>query len=360
MAESIDNTGGMRPAMGQTTMVLPVTFDYTGGRRDQNKSRIVWAVIVGVIGVLIGLGIFFSKDGSMLTNMIFGSLVIFIFSLVVRFAILREGKIRKDQISLVDSDYKQDVKSLWGIYSIDDQYPYYCRFRNGKSGIFVRLNKDVILGKYSESEFEHHEAIGDAYNLAGSSRVQMCHVDYMDNVGTDGRLEDSFIRLSDVRNPDLKDVLTDIFAYQQEQMMERVTTFDVYAFLWTGSDINAWSTIQRILGCFMEANYRSYHILNSSDLRELPKTLFNFHDFSVLEAMSSAFSTTSYTGIVPIKVINSDGSEEILGKTVEEKEEERKLQMREQELKKQEIKRRKASRGKRKKIEDEEINLFDD
>ena len=357
-----ENVSGMRPGLGATSLSLPVTFDYSGGRRDSRRTRIAWAVIVGIIGAIIGVGIIFSRDGFFLVNLLVGLFFLVGVSLVLRFGFLREAGIRRRYIELIDRDYQNSSSDIWGIYDVSGQYPYYCRFRNGKSGLFVRLNKDVILGKYSESEYEHYEAIGDALNLAGASRVQICHVDYMDNVGTDERLEESFVGLSNVANPDVKEVLTDIFTYLQDQMMLRVTTFDVYLFLWKGSDISAWNTIQRILSCFLEANYRSYHVLDSTDLRDLAKTLFNLHDFSVVEATSHAFVTEDYSGVVPISLILPDGSEKILNKTLEQKKEERQRRLQEQERKKQEAKKGKkkgSERSKKKQKKEEEFDLFD-
>lgn len=354
--------GNMRPQMGATFMTLPITFDYSGGRRDLAKSKKVWAVVLGVFGLILGFGTLFSKEGFFLTNILLGLAEMYLILLFIRFVLLKEAKIRKSYIEMIDKDYQYSTDNVWGIYAIEEQYPYYCRFRNGSSGLFVRLNKDVILGKFSEAQFDHYEAIGDAFNIAGASKVRIGHIDYMDNVGTDERIEESFIGLSEVKNTDLKDVLTDIFTYQKEQMMERVTTFDVYVFLWNGSDINAWSVIQKVLTCFLEANYRSYHVLDSSDLRELECVLGNLHDFSVNEAMSTAFhQNEEYSGIHPIKLIHEDGSEEKLGDTFEEKKEKRIQAEKEKEAKKEEIKRRKNSKGRKGKKNsnsDEEIDLF--
>ena len=36
--------GNMRPQMGATFMTLPITFDYSGGRRDSAKSKKVWII----------------------------------------------------------------------------------------------------------------------------------------------------------------------------------------------------------------------------------------------------------------------------------------------------------------------------
>lgn len=350
-----DNTG-MRPEMGDSTITLPITFDYSGGRKDTNKMAKVWAVILSIVGLIIFLGVLFGKS-DLITKLIIAAVVLLSFSTVIRFFLLKEKDKKEYMKSILHTDYKLSYKEIWGIYKVEKIHPHICRFRNGKSGIYIRLNKDVILGKYSEAEYEHYEAIADAYNLAGAGKVQMIHIDYMDDVGTDDRLENSFNSLEDVANPDLRDLLTDIFSYQQENISGRVSTFDVYVFLWKGNDITAWNTISRILNCFLEANYRSYQILDERDLRDLTKIVFNLNDFSVSEASADTFNTsTTSSSIQAISVKNVDGTVTKIGKTRQEKEEEEKLRIKEEEAK------RKAQGRKsvKEKVSDEDKDLFDD
>ena len=39
------NPSGMRPEMGDAYITLPITFDYSGGRRDSQKTKRGWAII---------------------------------------------------------------------------------------------------------------------------------------------------------------------------------------------------------------------------------------------------------------------------------------------------------------------------
>ena len=348
----------MKPKKGDSTINLPVTFDYSGGRKDSNKSKLIWVCVLAVIGVIIGVGIITSDEGYFLVNIIFGLSVMFGISLIIRFPIMKEHKIRESMVKMIDKDYKKDYKDLWGIYSIDDVYPYYCHLRNGKTALFVQFEKDVILGKLADSEYEHYEAIGDAYNLAGSMKIGMCHVDYMDSIGTDERLEACFNELPNIKNPDIRDIMTDIYSNLQNKMNENVSTFDVYVFTFKTSEITFWYNIQQVISCMLDANYLSFKILDKSDLRDLAKTLFNLHDFSVVEASSESFGNAQKAGVIPIKVTKSDGSEVKINKTRDEKMKERKLKEKESELKKEEDKRRKKRKGKSRNSSDEEIDIF--
>lgn len=352
------NPSGMRPSMGDSYITLPITFDYHGGRRDSQKTKVTWAWITGIIGFIIVIGILFSKEGKFFSNLSIAFVVSLVLFFGIRYIFLDEKRVRANYKKMMSDDLRLDDSVIWGIYHVEDAYPYICRFRNGRSGLFIGLNKDVILGKYVESEYEHYEAIGDAYNLAGASRVQIVHIDYMDNVGSDERLEESFISLGEVSNPDLKNLLTEIFSYQQDQMMKNVTTFDVYAFLWTGSDISAWNTIQRILACFLDANYRSYHVLNSLDLRELTKVVMNLEEFSVIKASSGAFETSVSSSISPILLVDANGNETKLGKTKDERKEEARQRAEERIALDQEKQRRKRSRRGKKEQPEDLIDIF--
>ena len=340
----IEDSSGMRPKLGDTHITLPITFDYSGGRSDRLKSVKLWAIIISIVGVIVAIGML-ASDRAFYVKVPIAAVIIYAVIFIIRFPMLRETEKKEEYKSLISSDYVVDYKELWGIYKVEDIHPYICRFRNGKSGIYIRLNKDIILGKYADAEFNHYEAIADAYNLAGAGKVQMVHIDYMDNVGTDERLEESFISLGDVSNPDLKDLLTDIFSFQQQNILRRVTTFDVYAFIWSGNDTTAWNTINRILNCFLDANYRSYQILNEKGIRDLVKTCFNLVDFSVVEASAHAFADdASSIKLVPISLTEPDGTVTVYNKTTEEKIQERKARQAEEEARKREIARRKREK----------------
>ena len=364
---AMEDNSGMKPEMGDTSIILPITFDYSGGRRDTSKSKKMWSIILSVIAMIVVIGTLFGNNPWYI-RIPLGVGEFLVFTLFLRFVMFKEHKKKESYKEIVATDGIMQYSSMWGIYSIEDEYPYICHFRNGKNGVYIRLNKDVILGKYEESEYNHYEAVADAYNLAGSGHIQMMHIDYMASVGTDERLEESFKSLADVSNPDLRNLLTDIFSYEQVSMKHRVTTFDVYAFLWTGNDTTAWNQISRILNCFLEANYRSYGVLNAREIRELVKEVFNLYDFSIVEASAQAFENVGESlgakSIIPISPTQPDGEVVKLNLTTEEKIAERKAKEAERIANEKELARRKAESKKKKKkgadSDDAQDEVFDD
>ena len=101
--------------------------------------------------------------------------------------------------------------------------------------------------------------------------------------------------------------------------------------------------------------------MNRNDLSELFKTLFNVHEFSVSDSMLNTFEGGEGIGVIPIKIIYSNGDERVLNKTTEEKSDEAKRREEEKaamenykKLKKQE---KKSKKKKQETIDDDE-DLF--
>lgn len=350
----------MRPEKGDSFITLPITFDYSGGRRDFNKKKAIYSVGTGVLGIVLFFYFLMNNEINLILRLVLAVASIIIASLVIRFVFLKEKVIREQYEKLEATDFQVPFKEVWGIFEIDNEYPYFVRYRNGRTGVFIGLNKDVVLGKYSDSEFEHYEAIGDAYNVAGANNISMGHIDYMDLVGSDDRLQESFAGLSDVENADIKNILMDVYGHIQTRMDEKVTTQDVYVFTFVGNEITAWNSILRVISCMMDANFVSYHVLDSNDIRELFKTIFNVHDFSVNKAMLSTFDDElSNVGIIPIQVTHRDGTVEKFNLTSEEKKEKADRDKLKKKLKEDEKKRRKKkSRNKKDDDLDKEVDIF--
>lgn len=350
------NVSNMQPKKGDTTINLPITFDFSGGRRDAMKSRKFWGFGLAVVGVIIGLGIMFSKRHFFLIDWVLGLVFMFIVWKIITLFIFQEKRVRKEQEWVDSRDMKLDWKPTWGIFDVEEQFPHICRFRNNLSGVFIMLNKDVIMGKIDDAEYEHYEAIADAYNIAGSSDLRLCHIDFMDVIGSDERLAESRKEASMIKNPDLQDLMADVLNFLEDQMQQSVTSFDCYLLQWSGSDAKAWYTVEKVLDCFMEANYCSYYMMDSKDLQEMQKALFNLHDFSVKEACLTSLGGETRETIVPISLRTADGEFVKINKTKAEKQEEARQRAIEEEAKKKVKKDRK--KNKRKHQSGEDIDLF--
>lgn len=355
MAYGDDFLNMMQPKKGDIKINLPVTFDYNGGGQTYNRTRLIWALLLGVIGFLVGVGVIFSSKGYAFVNLLLGLSIMVVVSLIVRFPILKEHIVRNDMVKLLDSDYKYSTESFWGIYAIDDVFPYYAHLRNGKTALFVRFEKDVILGRDKDSEYEHYEAIGDAYNLAGSYNMGLCYIDYMGLIGNDDRIDECFNSLADIESESMLDIMTRVYTNLQTKMSKMYSTFDVYVFTFKNSEATFRYQIDNVFACMMEANYVDCSILTPREIRDLCKEVVPEHEFSVSDACAASVGRDRKAAVIPISVRKASGKYEKLNKTVEEKREDSRK------AKEAEIA-RKQSKGKKglnpDKLEEEKFDIF--
>lgn len=350
------------PTRDDTTIHIPVTFDYQPGRSSNTKSK-VWTTVISILIVIVTGVICFSSETLLLWQKIaYFVLVGYIALLVIRFIVFKETHYSKMYENLVQSDYRLDTTDFWQIFDISHEYPYICYFKNGKQGIFVRMEKDALTGKASDAVYDHYEAISDAYNQAHSLNMDIVHIDYMDNIGNDARLGKMYADLEDVSNPDMQDMLIDIYDHLEKEMANCYTSYDIYLFLTRDKVENLIYNVQTVANLMLGGNFITYRVLSKAEISGVCTALFNFHDFSINEACEKLVRGSTISGIVPIRVEHFDGTIEEINKTQEEKEElrreaERKALEKKKAAENARIKQKAKKQG-NKSPDDEEIDIF--
>lgn len=346
----------MRPQPDDLTIKLPVTFDYHGGRADNKRGNILVSLVLTVIVIIFEIGI--ARNDSMewyirLAICIVLFLVYFIF---LRYKVLRERVYSDALETLKEMDFQPSSTSFWGIYDIDVSYPYVCHFSDGKKGIFIKLEKDVVVGKPDTIMYDHFEAISDAYCLAGSLNINLAQIDYMDNVGNDPRMQNLYDDLEDCENEDMRDIMLSMYAYLQDEMSNDYASFDVYLLTTRTKVSQLWYNAQMVCERLLTGNYLSYKVLDSEGIKATVTALMNLNEFSVLDACENVLRNSSMTkSIVPISVEHGHGDITKIGKTQEELKQE-KLEKEKQE----EARRASKQRGRKKDNTSSKIPTFDE
>lgn len=312
----------MRPEPDDTTIRLPVTFDYHGGRADNRKSSIIVGIVLFLVAIVLTVLFIRNSQAGIVLKIIEIAVTWVALSFFVRFKLLKESTFSDAYETLKEVDNIPDTDSFWNIYEIDDEYPYVCHFKNGVAGVFVRLEKDVVVGKPADLSYLHYEAISDAYNVAGSLNINMVHIDYMDNVGNDARLRSLYDSLDNCDNPDMKEAMLSIYANLQDDMSQYYASYDVYLFTTKLKQDQLWYNVKSVIDTLLGGNYLSYSALDIDGVRTTCIALFNLTEFSAKEACENIFKGDKFRGIVPIRLENLDGVKE-LGKTQEQIRQER-------------------------------------
>lgn len=363
------------PQPGDTSINIPITFDYKGGRGQHTKGKMILSIGIVVLTLIGVLGIVTNEHIELYIRLFAPFLILYIGLFLMRFFVFNELWYSDVYEGLLADDYELKLDSIWQIFDIDFEYPYIAYFKNGYKGIFVRMEKDAITGKPEEAMYDHYQAVGDAYNVAHSLNMNIVHIDYMDNVGNDARLQKMYDDLAFVENPDMHEMLIDIYSHLQDEMSRNYASFDIYLFLTRDNINNFVYNMQAVCQHMLGGNFITYKVLDRYEIAKVCVALFNLHEFSIVDACENVLQNESSSCIIPISLTHGDGSVEEFNKTIAEKEvlaSERRRKEREriQEAEKRKAdakrKRHEARRNKGKVVEEkpkkedeEELSLFD-
>lgn len=306
----------MVPQVGDTHVEIPVTIDYSGGRATATRSKILWS-LAGIGAILVISVIILLRDMNFLLKVVLIVGVLYLGTLFIRYFLLNERKHRKEYLARQENDLEVGLSSFWGIYRISDNG--FCYFRNGYTGVFVQLDKGPILGQGDEEQFDHYSAIADAYNIVGSSRMRIVHIDLMDFIGRDARIARA--RKVMTRSQDeLGTIMTKMYSHLQLLAEDARTAYDIYLFLFKGDELEFEQDFERAMSCFLSANYTGHSILSKKAIQSISVSLFNLESFSLSQAIRGSFESNSRNAVIrPIALVDQEGTViETLGLTREE------------------------------------------
>jgi len=356
----------MQPQPEDTSINLPITFDYRGGRNENKRNKWITFGVVTIIAIIVIIGVAVNSNIPIWKRFVIDVVIFYVCMLFIRYIVFKEPYYSDIYETLKEMNFILPVGYMWKIFDVDYEYPYIAYFKNGMKGIFVKMEKSAVTGKGSNACFNHYEAISEALRKAHSLNMDIRHIDYMDNVGNDSRLQNLYDNLKDVTNPDMEDILIDIYANLREEMSLNYASFDIYVFL-TRDKIDTFVfNMQQVCNSMLGGNFITYRVLNRADLSSVCMALFNLHKFSVVDACESVLKGESHRGIVPIRLLKEDGTIEKINKTQEEK----RIEAREQARRKREaeLEQKAKKRNKKKKSVDSEetagndnddLNLFE-
>ena len=347
------------PKKGDPVIEIPITFDSHSKVGGLTNDKFIMAILIfgvwlftAIVAILVDITIF-NKIMYIICSFI-------VVTLFIRYVVMREHYFKKKREDLLKNNYKFPYSTFWNIYEITSTYPYICRYVNGLKAIFVVFDKDVIVGRSRDNDYYHYEAISEAYLQMYKRGIECMHIDYMDTVGKDERINSLFTMAENTENENLQEILTRIFDNVEDIMQHSYASYDVYCFFYNGKDELFMDELEVVINAFLEANYIRYRILNKEEIGDLVKSLFNIEKFSVNEASEKLFMETGSTRYLTPIWIERDNERKILNKTIEEKEAERQVREAERDLKHSKIKMHGTNKLIKKYKEEEEIDLFGD
>ena len=134
----------MEPQVGDTSINIPVTFDYRGGRGGNKKNKIIATISIIVVVGIVCTGLLMNSEMFIYKRLLLAFLVFYVGLVLLRFVIFRELYFSDIYEELLESDLVMDITQIWQIFEVGNEYPYICYYKNGYKGIFVKMEKGTV------------------------------------------------------------------------------------------------------------------------------------------------------------------------------------------------------------------------
>lgn len=311
----------MRPREGSAVIKLPVTIEGNKGRSDKLLAKVASAIGVAAIWVLVVYGLLTNSDFTLFRKILYVAVATVIAMVVARFGFLGEKKYRESYSRMEENKNEFDLSNMWAIVGVDEDAPHFVHYRNGELGLVVAMGNDVVVGKPENDEYNSYTALGDAYRRAAELELDMLHIDMMDFIGQDPRLDEARRYMSvNCTNPEIRDVMSSIFDNLQDGMNDNVTTQDIYVFHTRDMSKDVFRyNVRQVLDMMCLGNYATYRSMSQEEIGALVRSMFNLQSFSAVDAMLSAYRNESIPGIKVLSVDYADGSSKVWLKPYDER-----------------------------------------
>ncbi len=296
----------MIPVKGSSSVEIPLTFDGTGKSRANKSSRLLFTFLVFLGWLMVTIVALFATD-TWVPKVVVPLVAGYLAFMILRFIVAKETYYRKKREGLARRDYMFQHDVFWNIFSIEEQFPYIVSFANGAIGVYVALDKDVIVGREEDANDLHYAAIAEAERQMVSRKIECMHIDYMDTVGKDKRMEGLFTAASGIDSDIMKHVITRIYDNLESNMNVAYASYDVYCFVYRGRPETFWSELQAVLACFKRANYIRYRVLDKTAIGVLAESVINIESFSVNNACDALYRELNRTHSLRVIWTSKDG-----------------------------------------------------
>lgn len=223
-------------------------------------------------------------------------LILYVGTAIIRYGVLNERyyyamykKMKNYQIS--------SPASFWSIAS-KQEYPEGCvvTYSDTKTGVFLRLNRDSIIGKADNFKEQHYDAVSEFYREILKSGLKFVKLDIMEPAGKDTRmaeLDDLVVKSK--CNTNLYNLVQLQVAYIKQRA--KATAYESeYILIYHDSLDVATSlieTVSEITQVLFQSGYSNVSFLTGEEIDDLVKEMYGVRLFDSNDAIINIFQNVS-------------------------------------------------------------------
>ena len=197
----------------------------------------------------------------------------------------KEFKLREELKSKTDTSL---YSTFFGIYDIDENFPYITYMLDGSLGIFLRCVRKTQVGNIQEKAFNHSQGLADFYNRCAQLGVKPELIDIQASNSYDERFDALYNHLNEVSSPTMQKILASMYHHWEDNASNSQLTYEYFLIRGAGDPTAFWDRVTNLMSALMGASYKRIQVLNQDQIATLVGELYGLEDFPITEAMDQA------------------------------------------------------------------------
>ena len=272
-------------------ILIPMNVEGGGGDQNFITAPKVAALVIMIICAVLALTFLYNAKASLLGYIDTILIMLFIYQFVIRYIIFEEKYYYKvyRQMQL----HKNPTPGIfWNIVSVrDTDNGAIITYSNLRMAVIVRLERDTIIGKSDKFKELHFDALSEFYkelNMRGLKHIQ---INIMEQAGKDKRIDTLDNIIGTAPNRNVASLLEIQLGYIKNITRESLYESDYYL-IYSDGNITSETLMNDVIDSLyklMDGAYTGFDILNSKEVRDMPKDLYDVKYFDSAEATLNVF-----------------------------------------------------------------------
>ena len=283
----------VKPQLGKLTVTNLVNFAEAEGAYGVASTGILR---LGKSAMFFGVYIVLCLLLSLIVKNWFVSLCIWVLFFPLPFRLIslfvfderrvrKEFKLREELKSKTDTSL---YSTFFGIYDIDENFPYITYMLDGSLGIFLRCVRKTQVGNIQEKAFNHSQGLADFYNRCAQLGVKPELIDIQASNSYDERFDALYNHLNEVSSPTMQKILASMYHHWEDNASNSQLTYEYFLIRGAGDLTAFWDRVTNLMSALMGASYKRIQVLNQDQIATLVGELYGLEDFPITEAMDQA------------------------------------------------------------------------
>ena len=311
----------VKPQLGKLTVTNLVNFAEAEGAYGVASSGILR---VGKSALFFGIYIVVCLLLSFIVKNWFVSLCLWVLFFPLPFRLIslfvfderrvrKEFKLREELKSKTDTSL---YSTFFGIYDIDNHFPYVSYRLDGSLGIFLRCVRKTQVGNIQEKAFNHSQGLADFYNRCAQLGVKPELIDIQASNSYDERFDDLYNHLNEVSSPTMQKILASMYHHWEDNTSNSQLTYEYFLIRGVGDSSVFWDKVTNLISALMGASYKRIQVLNQDQIAILIGDLYGLEDFPITDAMDQAVKKSDASSLRLLWVGDAQGRKKQVNRSI--------------------------------------------